>query len=187
MSNYRRFYNDNYKYVFFTLVTNMRHPILIENIDILRSSFIYVLNKFKFEIFAISVLKDHIHMILKLENNNEYSEIIRLIKYYFSTHITKDDYCRLDKTECAHKISNSKIRKREKGIWQRRYWEHTIKNEHDLNKHLDYIHYNSLKHYNIYPKDWKYSSFNKFVKSGLYGSDWCNFNDINKINELNFE
>ena len=71
--------------------------------------------------------------------------------------------------------------------FQRRYWEHTITDEEDLKKHLDYIHYNSINHYNIAPKDWKYSSFQKFVKNGFYNLDWCNFNDINKINELDYE
>ena len=191
MPNYKRFYNDNYRYVFFTIVTNNRQSILIENIDILRSSFKYVLTKYQFEIYAISILKNHIHMILKLENNNEYSEIIRLLKYYFSTHITIEQ-SRVGKAEvnyiaCPPNISKSKVKKREKGIWQRRYWEHTIRNENDLNIHLDYIHFNPYKHYKIKPQDWQYSSFNKFVKLGLYNKDWCNFNDENKINELDFE
>ena len=83
--------------------------------------------------------------------------------------------------------SKSKINKREKGIWQRRFWEHTIRNEQDLNVHLDYIHYNSYKHYKISPKDWKYSSFDKFVKNNFYDIDWCNFEDKNKISNLDFE
>ena len=84
MSNYKRFYNENYKYVFFTIVTYNRKPILLDNIELLRSAFKYALNKYPFEIYAICILKDHLHMILKLENNNDYSEIIRLMKYYFS-------------------------------------------------------------------------------------------------------
>ena len=176
MSNYKRFYNNSFQYVFFTIVTYNRLPILINNIELIRKSFKYVSTKYPFEIYAISILKDHIHLILKLENNKNYSEIIRLIKYYFSIHINKQ-----------FNPSESKIKKREKGIWQRRYWEHTIRNNNDLNKHLDYIHYNSYKHYNITPQNWKYSSFNKFVKLGLYESNWCNFGDKNNITDLNFE
>ena len=52
---------------------------------------------------------------------------------------------------------------------------------------LDYIHYNPMKHYQITPKDWKYSSFKAFVKKGFYESDWCNFEDKNNIEDLNFE
>ena len=85
MSNYKRFHNPSYKYVFFTIVTYNRNPILIENIELLRISFKYALSKYNFEVFAINVLKDHIHLLLKLNDNNDYSEIIRLIKYYFST------------------------------------------------------------------------------------------------------
>ena len=164
MSNYKRFHNPSYKYVFFTIVTYNRNPILIENIELLRISFKYALSKYNFEVFAINVLKDHIHLLLKLNDNNDYSEIIRLIKYYFST-----------------------IKRREKGIWQRRYWEHTIKDENDLCKHLDYIHYNSYKHYEINPQNWEFSSFNKFVKMGYYEPNWCNFENKYSINNLNFE
>ena len=176
MSNYIRFYNNIFDFVFFTIVTYNRQPILIDNIDILRSAFKYTMQKYSFQIFAICILNDHLHMILKLENNKDYSEIIRLIKYYFSKHI---DSCITP--------TKSKLQKREKCIWQRRFWEHTIRDENDLNKHLDYIHYNPYKHYKITPYNWDYSSFKKFVKSGFYQEDWCNFDDKNKINNLNFE
>lgn len=59
--------------------------------------------------------------------------------------------------------------------------------EEDLNKHIDYIHYNPMKHYNVAPKDWKYSSFNKFVQNGYYEQHWCNFEDKYNINELDYE
>ena len=176
MSNYKRFYNKNYKYVFFTIVTYNRKPILLDNIELLRSAFKYALNKYPFEIYAICILKDHLHMILKLENNNDYSEIIRLMKYYFSIKVKSNSI-----------LPESKLRKREKCIWQRRFWEHTIRNETDLNIHLDYIHYNSYKHYKIVPDNWEFSSFKKFVNLNFYQKDWCNFDDKNKIIELDFE
>lgn len=176
MSNYKRFYNSNYQYVFFTIVTYNRVPILVKNIELLRNAFKYALSKYEFEIFACNVLHDHIHLILKLENSKDYSEIIRLIKYYFSL-----------KLKVVNTVSESKIRKREKGIWQRRFWEHTIRNNQDLNTHLDYIHYNSYKHYQISPKEWEYSSFKKFVRLNFYDIDWCNFDDKNKILKLDFE
>ena len=125
---------------------------------------------------ACIILKDHFHLVIKLENNKDYSEIIRLLKYYFSLYININT-----------QPSNSKVRKREKGIWQRRFWEHTIKDEKDLNKHIDYIHYNSYKHYKIAPKDCEYSTFLKFVKNDYYDVNWCNYNDSNNINNLNFE
>ena len=60
-------------------------------------------------------------------------------------------------------------------------------NESDLNIHLDYIHYNPYKHYKISPKDWKFSTFDKFVKLGFYEQNWCNDKDINNVSHLNFE
>ena len=176
MSNYKRFYNNSYKYIFITIVTYNRNEILLQNIDTLRNSFIYAKTKYQFDIFSCVILKDHFHIIIKLENNKDYSEIIRLIKYYFSLNVN-----------IVTKPSNSKVRKREKGIWQRRFWEHTIRDEKDLNKHIDYIHYNSYKHYKIAPKDWKYSTFSKFVKKDYYDVNWCNFYDTNDINNLDFE
>lgn len=176
MSNYKRFYKEGYNYVFFTIVTCNRTPILINNIELLRNAFKYALHKYKFEIFACSVMKDHIHLILKLENSKDYSQIIRLIKYYFSIHFNN-----------IQKSAESKVKKREKDIWQRRFWEHTIRDEKDLQIHLDYIHYNSYKHYQIAPKSWKFSSFLKFVKQGCYDIEWCNAENKNNIAGLNFE
>ena len=86
------------------------------------------------------------------------------------------------------RITESKIRKREKGIWQRRYWEHTIRDENDLYHCLDYIHYNTVKHgYVNAVKDWKYSSFEKFVKLGCYELNWGNYNDIKNVVDLEYE
>ena len=72
--------------------------------------------------------------------------------------------------------------------WQRKYYDHIIRNENDFYKHLDYIHYNPIKHdYVKKAKDWKYSSFKKFVRMGYYDENWCNFADTNKIEDLHFE
>ena len=67
------------------------------------------------------------------------------------------------------------------------YWEHTIISEEYLYRYIDYIHYNSFKHYSIAPKDWLYSSFNKFVKLGYYEKDWLNFSDKYNISKLDYE
>ncbi|MDP2728820.1 MAG: transposase, partial [Dehalococcoidia bacterium] len=64
-------------------------------------------------------------------------------------------------------------RKKEKGIWQRRFWEHVIRDQTDFNRHCDYIHYNPVKHGLVNsPLEWKHSSFRKFVEKGLYRQDW---------------
>lgn len=78
--------------------------------------------------------------------------------------------------------------KREKGIFQRRYWEHTIKNEEELNNQINYIHYNPVKHGLVNKvKDWQHSSFHKFVKLGLYENDWGSAKDIENIKDIDFE
>lgn len=179
MSNYRRYFNSNQP-AFITFVTQNRKEILIENVDILRESFKYSQTKYEYEIIASVVLKEHCHIILSAENQNDIPKIIRAIKFDFSKNIPINY---LEDVE----LSMSAIKRGEKGIWQRRYYDHIIRDEQDLYKHLDYIHYNPTKHYNISPKDWKYSSFDKFVKLGLYDSDWCNFKDKNCINQLDYE
>ena len=178
MSNYTRLFLNGFNFIFVTIVTNERQKILIENIDILRKSFKSALEKFPFEIYAAVVLPDHMHLILKLQNVEDYPKIIYSIKYNFSFKMPKN----------AAFLSQSKIKKGEKGIWQRRYWEHTIRDEEDLAKHLDYVHFNPIKHgYVKVAGKYEYSSFKKFVKMGFYDSSWCNFEDKNKIVGLDFE
>ena len=179
MSNYKRYFiNKNFP-VFITFVTHNRRNILISNIDILRNSFKYAKEKFNFDIVAICIMNNHCHFILYSDNVLEIPKIIRTIKFNFSINVP-DIY--IDKN-----LSQSALKRGEKGIWQRRYYDHIIRNEDDLWKHVDYIHYNSVKHYNISPKDWKYSSFNKFVKNKYYVLNWCNVDDKHNIKELNLE
>lgn len=179
MSNYKRYFGNNNP-VFITFVTNGRKKILIENIELLRNSFKFAKVKFKFEIFAGVTLKEHCHIIIAAENQNDIPKIIRTIKFNFSINIPQ---------KCLENVnlSHSAMKRGEKGIWQRRYYDHIIRDEEDLYRHIDYIHYNPTKHYTITPKDWAFSSFNKFAKLGLYTQDWCNFNDKNKINNLDYE
>ncbi len=80
------------------------------------------------------------------------------------------------------------INKGEKGIFQRRYFEHSIVSQEDLNNQINYIHYNPVKHgYVKSVKDWEYSSFHKFVKQGFYDKNWGSYKDIEAIQNLNFE
>ena len=152
---------------------------MIENINVLRNSFRKIKKIYNFEIIAICILPDHFHMIIKLVNGINFSKIISALKHSFSVDVGQ--VCPTYDLKLGYK------NKREKGIWQRRFYEHTIRDENDLNKHIDYIHYNPLRHYNIAPKDWKFSSFNKFVQNGFYEQDWCNFEDKHKINNCSFE
>lgn len=177
--NYRRLFIPN-SIVFITVVTFERQEILLQNIELLKAAVKQTKQKYKFDIVAICVLTNHIHMLLRTDNIKEYPDIIKNIKRNFSVNF---DISQIQ----DYYESDSRKNKGEKSIWQRRYFEHTITTEEDLNKHLDYIHYNPMKHYNIAPKDWDFSSFNRFVQKGYYEQDWCNFEDKYNINNLDYE
>lgn len=181
---YKRLFISN-TYVHLVIVTYKRKPILNKNIELLRASFKNAKQFFNFEIFAICILPDHIHMILKPENINEYPKIITSIKYYFSKHI--DDVGVETPTYNESKTIGYK-NKCEKGVWQRRYWEHTIRDEEDLWKHVDYIHYNPVKHsHSKNVKDWEFSSFENFVERGNYEKNWGSTEDIKHIAEMKLD
>lgn len=165
--NYKRLFIPN-SLVFLTIVTQDRANILLDNLDILNHALFNTIKLYKYNLIAYTVQSNHIHCILKPKSISDYSNIIKSFKYSFTKQY-KQKYLLTKK------------------LWQNRFWEHTIRNNDDLNKHLDYIHYNSIKHENVLPKDWKYSSFKKFVKSGLYENNWCNFEDKYKIKLLNYE
>jgi putative transposase len=177
MPNYIRVFVQN-SYVFITIVSYDRKPILIENINILKDALKNSKKFYKYEIFGMVVLPDHIHLIIRPDKIDEYPKIISRIKHYFSRNIN-----------CSkNNLTESKIKKREKGIWQRRYWEHTILDEKDLYNSLDYIHYNPVKHgYTKAAKDWEYSSFKKFVKQNNYEINWGSSREIENIKDLDFE
>jgi len=170
MPNYKRYYSNEYTNIFITMVTNKRQPLLIDNIQLLRFAFQETLKKYKFKIIAICVLPDHIHMIIEEPELKNYSNIISSIKKVFSHNINK--------IYKNNELSESRIKRKETGIWQRRFYEHTIRDEKDFCRHLDYIHYNPYKHYKIAPAKWEYSSFKKYVKMGIYPDNWCDFDNI---------
>jgi putative transposase len=171
MSNYKRVFVEN-SYLFLTIITYNRNPILVKNIELLGESFKRAKEKYNFEIYCSVIMPEHMHLLLKPEKIEEYPKIIFAVKYHFSKNLPNSN----------ENLSQSKIAKKEKGIWHRRYYEHTIRDEKDLYNHLDYIHYNPMKHKvakNV--KDWEYSSFHKFVKNEQYEKNWGTFDDIKDI------
>ena len=175
--NYKRFYIPN-SILFITIVTNNRTPMLIDNISLIRESFKNVSQYYDFELVAYAVLKDHLHCLIKPRDIEEYPKIVKSFKYAFTKNF---------KVELVNPTyDNTNIDKNNK-LWQSRYWAHVILDENDLYRHLDYIHYNPMKHYQIAPKDWEYSSFMKYVNNKLYDINWCNFEDKYKISELDLE
>ncbi len=175
--NYKRVFIPN-SCIHLVIVAYNREDIFIQNIDLLRNSLKNAKLYFNFQIVAICVLPNHIHIILNPKDIKEYPKIITSIKYYFSKNYDVG----------VETPTYGYINKSEKGIFQHRYFEHTITDEDDLNNQINYIHYNPVKHcYVESVKDWKYSSFHKFVKQNLYNENWGSFKDIENFKNLNIE
>ena len=155
---------------FFTLVTYNRTPLFAktENISLLRSALINVKSEMPFKIEGAVILPDHIHFLWILpSDDSDYSKRIGRLKVFF-THALRGE------NNLSKNISESRIKQRESDVWQRRFWEHTIRDEKDFAQHLDYIHYNPVKHNLVScPHLWEYSSFNTWVRKGGYLKDWC--------------
>jgi len=168
MSNYRRAYVSGGTY-FFTVVTYRRQHLFHH--EMARHSLNQAIAKtrqiYPFTIEAWVLLPEHFHCIWTLpEGDDDFSIRWNLIKSHFSKSV-KLSFHRADW------MNNSKQKHRETTIWQRRFWEHQIRDEEDYNKHFDYIHYNPVKHGWVKQvKDWPYSTFHNYVKKGFYPAYW---------------
>ncbi|MFZ2852883.1 MAG: transposase [Rhodocyclaceae bacterium] len=163
---YRRAFVPGASY-FFTLVTEKRRPIFAaaEAVAILRNAFRAVRLNRTFEVDAMVVLPDHLHCIWTLPPDDaDFSTRWRLIKTWFTKHC--DPALRLA-PNCA------RLAKGEQALWQHRYWEHMLRDETDFIRHVEYIHFNPVKHGLVASViDWPYSSFRRYVEAGVYSSDW---------------
>lgn len=168
MPKYIRSYKEG-AYYFFTLISYNRRKILCEDDFLIafKNSIRQVQQQYPFEIIAWVQLPDHIHCIWKMpENDADYSIRWSQIKR-LTTQACSQYYLTYDE------LSYSKIKRNERGIWQRRFLEHQIRDEPDFVRHMDYIHYNPVKH-GLVEKvvDWPYSSFHRCVRQGFYVEDW---------------
>ncbi len=154
---------------FFTLVTQHRKPWLIEEParNALRKAIEHVRCRRPFEIDAWVLLPEHLHCIWTLpEGDADFATRWRLIKHYVSRQLSKQDF--------AAQNDLSRLKRGEASLWQRRFWEHLIKDEADYHLHCDYIHYNPVKHGLCQaPVNWPYSSLRRLIAQGLYPSDWA--------------
>jgi putative transposase len=144
---------------FFTVNLAERHRgLLVENVDFLRTAVKSVKQRHPFDIDAFVVLPDHLHTIWTLpQGDADYATRWMLIKVAFSKQIPKGE-----------RLNPSRIAKGERGIWQRRYWEHTIRDTDDFARHVDYIHYNPVKHgYVDRAEEWVYSSIHRYIAAGI--------------------
>ena len=154
---------------FFTLVTYKRQPIFssTEPVSLLTKSIDRIKTYHPFNIETYCILPDHIHIIWSLpEDDHNYSMRIGQIKRRFSKLYA-------ERFDLSIETNESRQKRQELPIWQRRFWEHWIRDENDLNRHIDYIHYNPVKHGLVSRvKEWKYSSFLEFVDLGYYELNW---------------
>jgi putative transposase len=163
MSRYRRAKIDGGVLFFTVTLADRSSDLLVRDVDRLRQVYASVQRSYPFETIAICVLPDHLHAIWSLPPEDaDFPLRWNLIKGGFSRGLPSDP-----------RRTASKIAKRDKGIWQRRYWEHTIRDDADLARHVDYIHFNPVKHGHVSKAaDWPHSTFHRFVARGLLPLDW---------------
>lgn len=169
---YRRAHIPGACYFFTVNVLDRNSTLLTDHIDVLKGSIRHVKQRHPFRIDAMVVLPEHLHAMWTLPDGDaDFSNRWRLIKSAFSRALPKDE----------HSVA-SRQSKGERGIWQRRFWEHVIRDEDDFANHVDYIHFNPVKHGHVNrPVDWPYSSIHKFIREGVVSHDWgCadNFDDM---------
>jgi REP-associated tyrosine transposase len=164
MTSYRRNFVAGGSFFFTVNLADRRLFLLIEHIDELRSAFRETRRRHPFTTEAMVVLPDHLHVVWTLPDGDaNFATRWRLIKAAFSRCIPAGEL-----------ISDSRLTKGERGIWQRRFWEHTIRDEEDFARHVDYVHINPVKHGLVTRvQDWPYSSFHRMVKLGVYPEDWA--------------
>ena len=161
---YRRAKHKGGCYFFTVNLAECKQSLLTDHVDTLRNSIKRVQQEHPFRIEAIVILPDHLHNVWTLppDDDDDYSTRWMLIKSAFSRQLPKHE-----------RVNPSRLKKRERGIWQRRYWEHLIRNDNDFARHIDYIHFNPVKHgYVNTPVEWPYSSLHRFIIRGVLNKDW---------------
>ena len=175
MSDYIRYRIPGGCYFFTVNLQERDKTLLVDHIDLLRESVRDCKQKRPFHIDAWVVLPEHMHCMWTMPADDmDYSNRWKIIKTHFSKGLPK-----------LEPRTRNQIKRGERSIWQRRYWEHAIRNDQDYAAHFDYIHYNPVKHGwvdNVI--DWPYSSFHRCIEKGLYPVDWAsNINDDLQVGE----
>jgi putative transposase len=163
MPNYRRYRVAGGTYFFTVNLFDRGSDLLVTSIEALRRAVRDVQKRSQFHIDAWVVLPDHMHALWTLPAGDcDFPGRWRAIKAAFSKSLPNTE-----------ERSPVMTRRGERGIWQRRYWEHAIRDDRDYATHMDYIHFNPVKHgFVASPGDWPYSTFRRCVFRGLYPPDW---------------
>jgi len=164
MPNYRRLGVPGGTYFFTVNLRERQRGLLVKHIDLLRGAFRITRAARPFHLVAIAVLPDHLHCVWRLpQGDGDNARRWAQIKGGFSRGLPAN----------AHR-SSSRVDRRESGIWQRRYWEHLIRDEDDLRRHVDYVHINPVKHgHAVRAVDWPHSSFQRWMARGAYPENWA--------------
>jgi putative transposase len=168
MVGYRRNRLQGGTYFFTVTLAERQSSALVDQIGALRAAFRVAKRERPFIIDAIVVLPDHLHVILTLpQGDADFAGRWRRIKGHFSSQLL------------AAGIAIWRHANGELALWQRRYWEHTIRDEQDFVRHVDYVHYNPVKHRLVTRvREWPHSSFHLYVRRGLLPQDWAG--DVNE-------
>ena len=161
---------------FFTLVTEKRRPLFAtkDAVDVLHLAFQTVHSKRPFTMDAMVVLPDHLHCIwTQPPTDGDFATRWRLIKTWFTKHCDP----------ALHTTPNpARAAKREQALWQHRYWEHALRDEADFARHVEYIHFNPVKHGLAKSAiEWPHSSFHRYVEAGLCPADWGQTTDYEGV------
>jgi putative transposase len=164
MPNYRRAFVPGGCWFFTVNLLERRRTLLVDHIDLLRESVARTRRRYPFEMDAFVVLPDHLHAIWTLPPGDaDFSTRWRLIKSAFAKSLPKQEH-----------LSAVREARGERGIWQRRFWEHMIRNDADYARHVEYCYINPVKHGLVARvRDWPHSSFHRDVARGIVPLDWA--------------
>ena len=162
MVNYRRNFIPGAVYFFTVNLKNRKSNLLVEQVALLKYAMKTVKQKHPFKILAFVIMPEHLHMIWELpENDSDYSLRWKKIKASFSKSVSRSG------------VLLHKNRYNEYDLWQRRFWEHTLIDESDLENHINYIHFNPIKHGLVSDlNDWPNSSFHSYVQNRVIPKSW---------------
>ena len=164
MPDYRRLWVPGGTYAFTVNLADRSRRLLAERFDVLRDVTCAVRHRHPFEIVAWVAMPNHLHAVWTMpDGDHDFALRWMLIKQSFARAMHADDH-----------ITASRLRRRERGIWQRRYWERLVRDERDLGHCIDYIHFNPVKHGLVdNVADWPHSSFHRHVRDARLPVDWA--------------
>ena len=164
MPNYRRAFVPGGCWFFTVNLLDRRKTLLVDQIETLRRAVAATRQSYAFTIDAFVVLPDHLHAVWSLPaGDSDFSTRWRLIKNRFARALPKQEV-----------LNAVRMARNERGIWQRRFWEHLIRDEADYARHVEYCYINPLKHGFVKRvRDWPHSSFHRDVRAGIFPLDWA--------------